>query len=451
MGETMLNNTTPTHGPGTLAGVRDGWHDPIAALGTGFTGNPLDRCSERRDDLAFIAGLRRDPRARILLFAADAPLVLIPAATNGAAPPRAVTTPMTPATSSPASLTIALESSVGVSLDAVVSAGVESVGIPYVLHETLVRALSGVGFGAGARDHANADEESVFLGLDAAGVPWFSERLDVAPEAVNASCPDMTLTWTDTDTDTNVRADADAADADADAVRVTGSLAAHPDAGDLEMRGTVLLRALGLRVLAAQGQVTPAELAMLAQAKAVLDWHVRHRFCARCGAASRVAAAGWRRECPACAAVHFPRVDPVVIMIVIDVDGPRGPRCLLGRQPQFAVGMYSALAGFLEPGEAVEDAVRREVLEEAGIQCGPVRYLASQPWPFPGSLMIGCAARATSTEVQIDKNELEDARWFDRDEVRQMLDGNHPDQLKMPQPHAIASTLIRAFAEGLLD
>jgi len=170
----------------------------------------------------------------------------------------------------------------------------------------------------------------------------------------------------------------------------------------------------------------------------VLDWHVRHRFCARCGTASRVAAAGWRRECPACAAVHFPRVDPVVIMIVIDPDGPRGPRCLLGRQPQFAAGMYSALAGFLEPGEAVEDAVRREVLEEAGIQCGPVRYLASQPWPFPGSLMIGFHAIGIREEPRIDTHELEAAAWFTRKDIRAFPERG----LSLPRPISIARRLI---------
>jgi NADH pyrophosphatase NudC (nudix superfamily) len=431
----MQNNTTPTSGPV----LRDSWNDPIAALGTGFTGNPLDRCSERRDDLAFVEGLRRDPRARLLLFAADVPLVLIPAAAT--ALPRTGDAGASSATPPPTDLTIPLERRVGVSLNTIVSAGVDSVGIPYVLHETLVRALAGAGFGAGARDHANADEESVLLGIDADGVPWFAERVDVAPDLPQATCPDMLLAWPDTDAAAEVQG----------ASPVVVTQAAQENTGGTGITGIVHLRAVGLRVLAAQGQATPGELAMLAQAKAVLDWHVRHRFCARCGTASRVAAAGWRRECPACAAVHFPRVDPVVIMIVIDVDGPRGPRCLLGRQPQFAAGMYSALAGFLEPGEAVEDAVRREVLEEAGIRCGPVRYVASQPWPFPGSLMLGCAARATSTTLQIDKNELEDARWFDRDEVRQMMDGNHPEQLKLPQPHAIASTLIRAFADGLLD
>ncbi len=130
-------------------------------------------------------------------------------------------------------------------------------------------------------------------------------------------------------------------------------------------------------------------------------------------------------------------------MLAID-----GERCLLGRQARFPVGMYSALAGFLEPGETIEDAVRREIKEEAGIACAHVRYFASQPWPFPSSLMIGCFARAESTELVVDTVELEDARWFTRAEVREMIAGTHPAGLAVPQPFAIAYHLIKAFAEN---
>jgi NAD+ diphosphatase len=135
-------------------------------------------------------------------------------------------------------------------------------------------------------------------------------------------------------------------------------------------------------------------------------------------------------------------VDPVVIMLTID-----GERCLLGRQPQFAAGMYSALAGFIEPGETVEDAVRREVFEEAHVNCAQVVYFASQPWPFPSSLMIGCFARASDTEIVVDKTELEDARWFSRDEVAAMLAHTHADGLSAPKPYAIAHHLLRAYVE----
>lgn len=197
-----------------------------------------------------------------------------------------------------------------------------------------------------------------------------------------------------------------------------------------------------LRSIALQGLIDQDQLGMLGEAKSMLDWHRRHRFCANCGAPTRTAAAGWQRACDACGTRHFPRVDPVVIMLTID-----GERCLLGRQRQFAPGMYSALAGFVEPGETVEDAVRREVHEEARVKCAEVVYFASQPWPFPSSLMIGCFARASTTDVVIDITELEDARWFTRAEVAAMLAGTHADNLSAPKPFAIAHHLLRAYVE----
>ncbi|MBX6318279.1 NAD(+) diphosphatase [Pigmentiphaga sp.] len=203
------------------------------------------------------------------------------------------------------------------------------------------------------------------------------------------------------------------------------------------------LELLDLRSIATRGLFPPDVLGELGAAKSILSWHARHRYCANCGAPSRVSSAGWRRDCDACGAQHFPRVDPVVIMLAVD-----GDRCLLGRQARFAPGMYSALAGFLEPGETIEDAVRREIREEAGVSCAEVAYFASQPWPFPASLMIGCFARACDTAVVVDQAELEDARWFSRDEARRMLDGTHPGGLSAPKPFAIAHHLIRAFADG---
>ncbi|OVZ55098.1 NADH pyrophosphatase [Pigmentiphaga sp. NML080357] len=202
------------------------------------------------------------------------------------------------------------------------------------------------------------------------------------------------------------------------------------------------LELVDLRTIATRGLFPADVLGELGAAKAILSWHERHRHCANCGALSRMSSAGWRRDCDACGAQHFPRVDPVVIMLAVD-----GDRCLLGRQARFAPGMYSALAGFLEPGETIEDAVRREIREEAGVPCAEVTYFASQPWPFPASLMIGCFARACATTVVVDRNELEDARWFSREEVRLMLDGTHPDGLSTPKPFAIAYHLIRAFAD----
>jgi NAD+ diphosphatase len=199
---------------------------------------------------------------------------------------------------------------------------------------------------------------------------------------------------------------------------------------------------IDLRSVAMRDLVAAGTLGMLAEAKSMLDWHRRHSFCSNCGSASRVTTAGWQRICDACGTRHFPRVDPVVIMLVID-----GERCLLGRQRQFAPGMYSALAGFVEPGETAEDAVRREVMEEAHVTCGRVAYFATQPWPFPSSLMIGCFAQASDTEIIVDTNELEDARWFSREEVAAMLAGTHADGLSAPKPFAIAHHLLRAYVE----
>ena len=200
------------------------------------------------------------------------------------------------------------------------------------------------------------------------------------------------------------------------------------------------LRLIDLRSIATQGLVSNDDLGALAQAKAVMHWHRRHRFCSNCGAPTAMAGAGWRRECPSCGTHHFPRTDPVVIMLAVD-----GERCLLGRQKQFPPGMYSCLAGFLEPGETIEDAVRRELAEESGITTGFVSYLGSQPWPFPASVMIGCLAQAIETTLTIDKAELEDARWFSRDEARAMLEGRHPDGIKCPQPMAIAHHILRSW------
>jgi NAD+ diphosphatase len=202
------------------------------------------------------------------------------------------------------------------------------------------------------------------------------------------------------------------------------------------------VKAIDLRSLAIQGILDPADLASLAQARSYLHWHAANRFCGRCRGALQLKGGGIGRTCPTCATEIFPRVDPVVIMLAID-----GERCLLGRQARFAPGMYSALAGFLEPGETIEEAVRREVKEESGITIGRVAYYSSQAWPFPSSLMIGCHAEALSTDVNRDIEELEDCRWFEREEVRLMLAGTHPDGLKAPFPMAIAHHLVKAFAE----
>lgn len=197
-----------------------------------------------------------------------------------------------------------------------------------------------------------------------------------------------------------------------------------------------------LRSIAVQGLVAFEHLAPIAEAKALLHWHARHRFCSNCGQSTGIAQGGWRRDCAACGAQHFPRTDPVAIMLAVTAD-----RCLLGRQSRFPPGMWSCLAGFAEPGESVEDAVRRETLEEAGIVCGRVRYFASQPWPFPSSLMIGCHAEALSERIDVDRNELEDARWFGREEAALLLTRAHPQGFTAPPPVAIAHHIIRAWVE----
>ena len=251
--------------------------------------------------------------------------------------------------------------------------------------------------------------ETTLLGVDGEGVPFYAVQLDdAAVEAAGEKDP--TVSW--------------------DNRRL--ALRARPD---LAMRD--------LRSLAASGALAPELLGRLAQAKALLAWHARHRFCANCGAPSLPAAAGWRRDCPACKAQHFPRTDPVVIMLAISADGER---CLLGRQARFPKGMHSALAGFVEPGETIEEAVRRELFEEAGVACAAVTYLGSQPWPFPMNLMIGCLARATSDALVIDRAELEEARWFPRAEARTLIEGRHPDGLSAPQPLAIAHWLLKSWA-----
>jgi len=198
-----------------------------------------------------------------------------------------------------------------------------------------------------------------------------------------------------------------------------------------------------LRALAVEGALGAEQLGALAQARSLCFWHLRHGFCSVCGAPSEMKIGGYRRDCPSCGAQHFPRTDPVVIMLAVD-----GDRALLGRQTRFPPGMYSCLAGFVEPGETIEEAVRRETLEESGVRVGRVRYHSSQPWPFPSSLMIGCHAEAISTEVTPDEDELEACRWFERAEVRAMMAGTHPEGLTTPVPIAIAHHLIRAWAEG---
>ena len=185
------------------------------------------------------------------------------------------------------------------------------------------------------------------------------------------------------------------------------------------------------------GLLSVADAPLFAAALSLAWWHSRHRYCANCGHLSDIERVGWSRRCPACSAQHFPRVDPVVIMLA-EHDG----RLLLGRQPQYPPGRYSALAGFLEPGESIEASVAREIKEEAGIDVTDVTYVASQPWPFPSSLMIGCHARALGDELNIDYTELDDARWFTREEIAAALAGEPDACFQAPPRFAIARTLL---------
>jgi NAD+ diphosphatase len=192
-------------------------------------------------------------------------------------------------------------------------------------------------------------------------------------------------------------------------------------------------------------RISPRDAELAATAKAMFGWHATHGFCASCGAPSKVSHAGWQRTCPACGNHHFPRTDPVVIMLIT-----YGNSVLMGRSPGWPRGMYSLLAGFLEPGETLEAAVRREVMEEAGVPVGAVSYLASQPWPFPASLMIGCAGEALSQELTIDPVEIEDAIWVTRDEMMTVFAGEHP-VLKPARLGAIAHFILQNWLADTLD
>ncbi len=247
---------------------------------------------------------------------------------------------------------------------------------------------------------ADAGAPRVFLGLDDAG-PVF--------------CVDLTKWSSDPDDNPQMGTFLDP------------TLQHHPATGDMMCFAE-------LRSVMAELSARDAELA--ATARSVLGWHQTHQFCSHCGVKSDPVQAGWMRECPACGARHFPRTDPVVIMLVTS-----GDSVLVGRSHGWPEGMYSLLAGFVEPGETIEAAVRREVFEEAGIAVGEVSYLASQPWAFPSSLMIGCLGRATSNDISLDPVELEDAIWVSRSEMQQVADGLHPT-MKPSRKGAIAHFLI---------
>lgn len=254
----------------------------------------------------------------------------------------------------------------------------------------------------------HADEEPIFLGLDQ-GVARFSRD-------VSAWEPDVDLEGMDQFLDASEQ---------------------HYPEMALDVRFCEL------RAIMARLNARDAEL--IATAKAVGSWHETHGFCARCGAKSQINMAGWQRDCSACGASHFPRTDPVVIMLITHENS-----VLVGRSPSWPEGMYSCLAGFVEPGEGIEAAVRRETFEEAGIRVGAVEYLSSQPWPFPASLMFGCRGVALSTEINIDPEEIEHAMWMSREEMMETFAGNNPN-MKRPRDGAIAHFLLLNWLQDTLD
>src|SRR6201994_189674 len=198
-----------------------------------------------------------------------------------------------------------------------------------------------------------------------------------------------------------------------------------------------------LRGMAMQGVVPPDQLSAIAMAKSLVSWHQRHGYCANCGTRTGMVQGGWKRDCPSCKVEHFPRTDPVVIMLVTS-----GDKVLLGRQKQFLPGMYSCLAGFVEAAETIEDAVSREIFEESGTRVKDASYYMTKPWPYPSSLMIGGTARDVNEDIVVDRTELEEARWFDRDELALMHKRKHPDGLFAAHPFAIAHHLIGDWLHG---
>jgi NAD+ diphosphatase len=232
---------------------------------------------------------------------------------------------------------------------------------------------------------------------------------------------------------------------DEDKPRLAVPLGINPDDETLELPDGYKL--IDFRSLVMQRLLSHEELGQMAQGAAYLAWHASSRFCGRCGNKTEMRGGGVKRHCPSCEVDTFPRTDPVVIMLTV-----KGDKCLLGRSPHFPPGMYSALAGFVEAGETIETAVRRETFEESGIRLGKVTYHANQPWPFPHTLMIGCYGEALDEDIVRDEGELEDCRWFTKQEIRAILKGEGPTnedgspQFFCPPTYAIANCLVTDWA-----
>ena len=212
-----------------------------------------------------------------------------------------------------------------------------------------------------------------------------------------------------------------------------------------ELRRSAFEDRANLRSLAIDGEMSPEDLSTIGQAKALVHWNETHQCCGKCGAKTKPRDGGWRRQCWSCQQNYFPRSDPAVIMLVTD-----GSRFILGKEERFQNRFMSIIAGFVEPGESIENAVRRETMEETGIEVGNVQYVASQPWPFPHNIMIGCRGEALTTEFQLHDSELMEARWVDREEAKLMLADKHPEEIRVPPPISIAHMLISQFVDGLL-
>ncbi|MEW4447545.1 NAD(+) diphosphatase [Qipengyuania sp. JC766] len=268
-------------------------------------------------------------------------------------------------------------------------------------------------------DHLRADPDAL------AGMMTWRARLLRLDGLLPDVAPDGMLGW------------GTLADAPEDAELVfLGLLDEKPCFAAVPDRGDAGPRMANPALWAMMEALLPDQLSLYAGARSLVDWHARHRHCAQCGGTTRIAKGGWQRNCETCGAQHFPRTDPVAIALV-ENDG----QLLLGRGLGWPEGRYSALAGFVEPGESIEEAVAREILEETGIAVRKVRYVASQPWPFPSQLMIGCYAVSDTQAITLDETELADARWFTREEVERSMAGDGP--FGPPPPQAIAHTLVR--------
>ena len=290
-----------------------------------------------------------------------------------------------------------------------------------------IGAIAFAGAGLDRADHVRTDPDQLAGLMD-----WRARllRLDGLDPVID---PDGNLTW-------GTLADA-AADSELVCLGLAAGKACFAEV-TLGLNGSVA--PANPRLWAAMAALESQQLATYGAAKALVDWHARHRFCARCGAGTKLTKGGWQRNCTsaACQAEHYPRVDPVTIMLV-EHDG----QVLLGRQPRFPPRRLSALAGFVEPGESIEEAVAREIMEEAGLTVRDVSYVGSQPWPFPSSLMIGCHSHTDDPTITLDTNELEEADWFTRAEVVTAMSGDESGRFIAPPRFAIAHHLLKWWIE----